>query len=166
MAEAQSLTERKRKAGGMKEMLQEATKLTHKLRFLVEEVRDSVGLSDTDLVTLMLDIHLFSVCLTHLCFVYLHTAAPAHSAGHLRLVAEQQQACRVRSDPSQRPAVLQQPGGQRSSLWQDNNTVSKGERAHTHTLTHKFKLSNSFHCNDKLTLTLHVCSLRGSVLQA
>lgn len=41
MAEAQSLTERKRKTGGMKEMLQEATKLTHKLRFLIEEVRDS-----------------------------------------------------------------------------------------------------------------------------
>lgn len=45
MAEAQSLTERKRKAGGMKEMLQDATKLTHKLRFLIEEVRDSSRLS-------------------------------------------------------------------------------------------------------------------------
>lgn len=39
IAEAQCLWERKGKAGGMKEMLQHAIKLTHKLRFLVEEVR-------------------------------------------------------------------------------------------------------------------------------
>lgn len=42
IGEAQSLGERRRKAGGVKEMLQDATKLTHKLRFLVEEVRDSL----------------------------------------------------------------------------------------------------------------------------
>lgn len=38
IGEAQSLGERKRKDGGVKEMIQDATKLTHKLRFLVEEV--------------------------------------------------------------------------------------------------------------------------------
>lgn len=38
IGEAQSLVGRKKKAGGVKEMLQDATKLTHKLRFLVEEV--------------------------------------------------------------------------------------------------------------------------------
>jgi len=39
IGEAQSVGERKRKAGGMKEMLQDATKLAQKLRFLVKEVR-------------------------------------------------------------------------------------------------------------------------------
>uniref|UniRef100_A0A3Q1FBX6 Fer-1-like protein 6 n=1 Tax=Acanthochromis polyacanthus TaxID=80966 RepID=A0A3Q1FBX6_9TELE len=39
IGEAQSTVQKKRKAGGVKEMLQEATKLTQKLRFLVEEVR-------------------------------------------------------------------------------------------------------------------------------
>lgn len=38
IGDAQLLRERKRKAGGVKEMLQEANKLTHRLRFLVEEV--------------------------------------------------------------------------------------------------------------------------------
>ncbi|XP_051259533.1 fer-1-like protein 6 isoform X2 [Dicentrarchus labrax] len=42
IGEAQSLGERKRKAGGVKEMLQDATKLTHKLRFLVEEPQHTV----------------------------------------------------------------------------------------------------------------------------
>ncbi|KAK5890071.1 hypothetical protein CesoFtcFv8_013638 [Champsocephalus esox] len=42
MDEAQSLGERKRKAGGVKEMLQKATKLTQKLRFLVEEPQHTV----------------------------------------------------------------------------------------------------------------------------
>ncbi|XP_058477901.1 fer-1-like protein 6 [Solea solea] len=37
IGEAQSLGERKRKVGGVKEMLQDATKLTQRLRFLVEE---------------------------------------------------------------------------------------------------------------------------------
>lgn len=41
IGEAQFLVERKRKAGGVKEMLQDATKLTHKLRFLVVEVQKS-----------------------------------------------------------------------------------------------------------------------------
>lgn len=38
IGDSQLLRERKRKAGGVKEMLQEANKLTHRLRFLVEEV--------------------------------------------------------------------------------------------------------------------------------
>lgn len=38
IGEAQSLVGRKKNAGGVKEMLQDAAKLTHKLRFLVEEV--------------------------------------------------------------------------------------------------------------------------------
>ncbi|XP_073329456.1 fer-1-like protein 6 [Pagrus major] len=42
IGEAQSLGERKRKAGGVKEMLQDATKLTHKLHFLVEEPQHTV----------------------------------------------------------------------------------------------------------------------------
>ncbi|XP_069388583.1 fer-1-like protein 6 isoform X2 [Paralichthys olivaceus] len=42
IGEAQSLAERKRKVGGMKEMLQDATKLTLKLRFLVEEPQHTV----------------------------------------------------------------------------------------------------------------------------
>lgn len=39
ITEANSLEERKRKSGGMKEMLQEATKLNQRLCFLVEEVK-------------------------------------------------------------------------------------------------------------------------------
>lgn len=125
IGEAQSLGERKRKAGGVKEMLHDATKLAHKIRFLVEEVRSSPCLcySCTNLG--------FSVrpnC------SYTHAAAPAHSARHLCVVVEQQQACCVRSCPSQRPAVLQQPGGPRSPLWQDNNTVSQGKHTHTQNL--------------------------------
>ncbi|XP_028250241.1 fer-1-like protein 6 [Parambassis ranga] len=42
ISEAQSLTERRRKAGGLKKMLQDATKLTHRLRFLVEEPQHTV----------------------------------------------------------------------------------------------------------------------------
>ncbi|XP_042350086.1 fer-1-like protein 6 [Plectropomus leopardus] len=42
IGEAQSLGKRKRKTGGVKEMLQEATKLTQKLRFLVEEPQHTV----------------------------------------------------------------------------------------------------------------------------
>ncbi|XP_070694676.1 fer-1-like protein 6 [Pempheris klunzingeri] len=42
IGEAESLGERKRKAGGVKEMLQDATKLTNKLRFLVEEPQHTV----------------------------------------------------------------------------------------------------------------------------
>uniref|UniRef100_A0A669B099 Fer-1 like family member 6 n=1 Tax=Oreochromis niloticus TaxID=8128 RepID=A0A669B099_ORENI len=42
IGEAQSLVGRKKKAGGVKEMLQDATKLTHKLRFLVEEPQHTV----------------------------------------------------------------------------------------------------------------------------
>ncbi|XP_054471398.1 fer-1-like protein 6 [Anoplopoma fimbria] len=42
IGEAQSVVERKRKAGGVKEMLQHATKLTQKLRFLVEEPQHMV----------------------------------------------------------------------------------------------------------------------------
>ncbi|KAM4731898.1 fer-1-like protein 6 [Anableps anableps] len=42
IGEAELLGERKRKAGGVKEMLQEATKLTQKLRFLVEEPQHTV----------------------------------------------------------------------------------------------------------------------------
>uniref|UniRef100_A0A3Q0SXS2 Fer-1 like family member 6 n=1 Tax=Amphilophus citrinellus TaxID=61819 RepID=A0A3Q0SXS2_AMPCI len=42
IGEAQSLGERKGKDGGVKEMLQDATKLTHKLRFLVEEPQHTV----------------------------------------------------------------------------------------------------------------------------
>lgn len=41
IGEALALAERKRNNSGMKEMLHDATKLTHKLRFLVEEVRHS-----------------------------------------------------------------------------------------------------------------------------
>lgn len=63
-----------------------------------------------------------------------HTIAPTHSAWRLCVVAKQQQACCVRSGPSQRPAVLQQPGGPRNPLWQDNNTVSKGKLSHTQNL--------------------------------
>lgn len=51
IGDAQLLRERKRKAGGVKEMLQEANKLTHRLRFLVEEVWNwhcENTLSDTD----------------------------------------------------------------------------------------------------------------------
>lgn len=40
IGEAESLEDRRRKAVGMKEKLQDATKLTQKLRFLVEEVRN------------------------------------------------------------------------------------------------------------------------------
>uniref|UniRef100_A0A8C9XCE9 Fer-1 like family member 6 n=1 Tax=Sander lucioperca TaxID=283035 RepID=A0A8C9XCE9_SANLU len=40
--EAKSLVERKRNTGGVKEMLLDATKLTHKLRFLVEEPQHTV----------------------------------------------------------------------------------------------------------------------------
>ncbi|KAE8299646.1 Fer-1-like protein 6 [Larimichthys crocea] len=42
IGEAQSMVERKGKVGGVKEMLQTATKLTHKLRFLVEEPQHTV----------------------------------------------------------------------------------------------------------------------------
>ncbi|XP_008303313.1 fer-1-like protein 6, partial [Stegastes partitus] len=42
IGEAQSTVEKKRKAGGVKEMLQEATKLTQRLRFLVEEPQHTV----------------------------------------------------------------------------------------------------------------------------
>ncbi|XP_054603148.2 fer-1-like protein 6 isoform X3 [Nothobranchius furzeri] len=42
IGEAKSLTERRRKAGGVKEMLQEATKIMQKLRFLVEEPQHMV----------------------------------------------------------------------------------------------------------------------------
>ncbi|KAL3969404.1 nuclease HARBI1 [Sarotherodon galilaeus] len=42
IGEAQSLVGRKKKAGGVKEMLQDATKLTLKLRFLVEEPQHTV----------------------------------------------------------------------------------------------------------------------------
>ncbi|XP_040913171.1 fer-1-like protein 6 isoform X2 [Toxotes jaculatrix] len=42
IGEAYSLGERKRKAGGVKEMLQDATKLTQRLRFLVEEPQHTV----------------------------------------------------------------------------------------------------------------------------
>ncbi|XP_069010516.1 fer-1-like protein 6 isoform X2 [Embiotoca jacksoni] len=42
IGEAQSMGERKRKTGGVKEMLQDATKLTHRLRFLVEEPQHTV----------------------------------------------------------------------------------------------------------------------------
>lgn len=42
IGDAQLLRERKRKAGGVKEMLQDANKLTHRLRFLVEEVWNCV----------------------------------------------------------------------------------------------------------------------------
>ncbi|XP_034417851.1 fer-1-like protein 6 isoform X2 [Cyclopterus lumpus] len=42
IGEAKSVVKRKRKAGGVKEMLQHATKLTHKLRFLVEEPQHTV----------------------------------------------------------------------------------------------------------------------------
>ncbi|KAM9365558.1 fer-1-like protein 6 isoform 2-T2 [Pholidichthys leucotaenia] len=42
IGEAQAVGQRKRKAGGMKEMLQDATKLTHKIRFLVEEPQHTV----------------------------------------------------------------------------------------------------------------------------
>uniref|UniRef100_A0A671Z1A9 Fer-1 like family member 6 n=1 Tax=Sparus aurata TaxID=8175 RepID=A0A671Z1A9_SPAAU len=42
ITEAQSLGDRKRKAGGVKEMLQDATKLAHKLHFLVEEPQHTV----------------------------------------------------------------------------------------------------------------------------
>lgn len=38
MSEAQLMEERRRKAGGVKEMLQDAAKLALKLHFLVEEV--------------------------------------------------------------------------------------------------------------------------------
>lgn len=38
MEDARMLVERKSKAGGEKNMLQEANKLTHRVRFLVEEV--------------------------------------------------------------------------------------------------------------------------------
>lgn len=42
IAEAQSLGQREGKAGGVKETLQHATKLTHKIRFLVEEPQHTV----------------------------------------------------------------------------------------------------------------------------
>ncbi|XP_037095940.1 fer-1-like protein 6 isoform X1 [Syngnathus acus] len=42
VGDAQSLVERKRKSGSMKEVLQDATKLTQKLRFLVEEPQHTV----------------------------------------------------------------------------------------------------------------------------
>ncbi|XP_036065508.1 fer-1-like protein 6 isoform X2 [Oryzias melastigma] len=42
VGEAESLDDRRRKAGGMKEKLQDATKLTQKLRFLVEEPQHTV----------------------------------------------------------------------------------------------------------------------------
>uniref|UniRef100_A0A3P9CRT9 Fer-1 like family member 6 n=1 Tax=Maylandia zebra TaxID=106582 RepID=A0A3P9CRT9_9CICH len=42
IGEAQSLVGRKKNAGGVKEMLQDAAKLTHKLRFLVEEPQHTV----------------------------------------------------------------------------------------------------------------------------
>lgn len=56
----------------------------------------------------------------------MHPVAPAHGARRLRVVAKQQQARRVRPAACQRPVALQQPGGPRDPLWQDNNTVSKG----------------------------------------
>ncbi|GAA6219134.1 fer-1-like protein 6 [Lates japonicus] len=42
IGDAQSLLERKKKAGGVKEMLQDAIKLTHRIRFLVEEPQHTV----------------------------------------------------------------------------------------------------------------------------
>ncbi|XP_047192999.1 fer-1-like protein 6 isoform X1 [Scophthalmus maximus] len=42
VGEAQALGERRRKAGGLKEILKEATKLTQRLRFLVEEPQHTV----------------------------------------------------------------------------------------------------------------------------
>uniref|UniRef100_A0A4W6G400 Fer-1 like family member 6 n=1 Tax=Lates calcarifer TaxID=8187 RepID=A0A4W6G400_LATCA len=42
IGDAQSLLERKKKAGGVKEMLQDAIKLTHRIRFLVEEPQHTI----------------------------------------------------------------------------------------------------------------------------
>lgn len=61
----------------------------------------------------------------------MHPVAPAHGARRLRVVAKQQQARRVRPAACQRPVALQQPGGPRDPLWQDNNTVSKGTHSST-----------------------------------
>lgn len=46
IGEAEMLGERKTSARGVKEMLQDATKLAQKLRFLVEEVRNVLTASD------------------------------------------------------------------------------------------------------------------------
>jgi len=136
IAEAQSMVRRKRKAGGEKEMLQHAIKLTQRLCFLVEEVRDCVCVC-------VCVFHQF-VCRTSFFFFLIYpvhfklllpAAAPAHGARRVCVVAKQQQARGVRSAAGQRPAVRRQPGVPRNPLWQDNNTVSKGEHTHTHTRT-------------------------------
>lgn len=62
----------------------------------------------------------------------IRTAAPAHGARPLCVAVKQQQARGVRPDPSQRPAVLQQPGSQGNPLWQDSDAVSEGK--HTQSL--------------------------------
>lgn len=62
IGEAQFAVEGKRKTGGVKEMLQHATKLTQRIRFLVEEVRDSPCACDVHPDNLRLGHHSFSLC--------------------------------------------------------------------------------------------------------
>lgn len=116
IAEAQFLEERR--TTGVKEMLQDATKLISKLRFLVEEVQYE---------TVCVCVFALSPCYFLTSRSCTHSA-PAHGARCVRVDAQQQQACGVRSARRQGPAVLQQPGGQRDPLWQDHNAVPEGER--------------------------------------
>lgn len=115
--EVRALWERRRKAGGLKEMLQDVTKLTHKLRFLVVEVCESAPSG----------LWVLHPCIPDIYSLYSLPAAAAHDTRHLCVVAQQQQACCICSGQSEGPVVLQHAGGQRSPLWQDNNTFPKGE---------------------------------------
>ncbi|KAM7380163.1 hypothetical protein PAMP_003476 [Pampus punctatissimus] len=84
IGEAQSLMERKRNTGAMKEMLQDATKLAHKIRFLVVEVLNSVSMCVSIFVCdTFLCVICHMICFLHLPFFYthgrLHTLQPQHT---------------------------------------------------------------------------------------
>lgn len=121
IGEVRTLWERRRKAGGLKEMLQDVTKITQKLRFLVVEVWEPAWLYS---------VFDQSVLLPSISDIYSLLAATAHNTRHLCMVAQQQQARRICSDSSEGPTVLQHPGGQRNPLWQDNNTFPKGKSSY------------------------------------
>lgn len=83
--DAQSLVERKRKGGAEeKVMLQDATKLTQRLRFLVEEVQASPSVSVSTLDAAVTINHRSCVS----CFFFFF-AAPAHTARCVCVAAEQ-----------------------------------------------------------------------------
>lgn len=94
IGDAQSLLERKKKAGGVKEMLQDAIKLTHRIRFLVEEVRHSPCMCVfcvhpvCKTAHTVYSIHFLHPYFTsHLCMPS-HPAAPAHNTRCVCVVAK------------------------------------------------------------------------------